>query len=57
MLDVDPSGAGVDGFHDEDGGGDEMTKRVEKFGHPVGKGVCFSPFIVCHVLNLFTRGT
>lgn len=40
MLDVDPSGAGVDGFHDEDGGGDEMTKRVEKFGHPVGKGMC-----------------
>ena len=38
MLDVDHTGAGIEGWNDEDGGGDELNKRVEKFGFPVGKG-------------------
>jgi hypothetical protein len=38
MLDLDPNGAGIEGWNDEDSGGDELNKRVEKFGFPVGKG-------------------
>ena len=40
MLEVVPTTKpGSSGF-DLDEGGEELAKRVENFGHPVGKGVC-----------------
>ena len=39
MLDVVPtSKPGSFGNYDPDDGGEELAKRVENFGHPVGKG-------------------
>jgi hypothetical protein len=39
-LDVLPPGAGMYLHHEhEESSGDELTKRGERFGYPVGKGV------------------
>ena len=43
MLEVVPTTRpGYGGFDDADGG-EELAKRVENFGHPVGKSKCCFP--------------
>ena len=54
MLDVDPNGAGISGFDEEEGGGDELSKRVEKFGFPVGKGALACPMIQTSIVTVST---
>lgn len=48
-LEVIPPGAMYDEFTEE---GDELTKRVERFGFPLGKGVYFFRYLdKCFINN------
>ena len=47
MLEVVPTGRpGQYGSYDNDDGGEELAKRVENFGHPIGKGMYSSMILV-----------
>ncbi|RDX50044.1 RBP11-like subunits of RNA polymerase [Lentinus brumalis] len=51
MLDVVPtSKPGAYGSFEQDDGGEELAKRVENFGHPVGKGdPDVPPILICKI--------
>ncbi len=58
MLEVVPtSKPGAYGSFEVDEGGEELAKRVENFGHPIGKGSSPSVLNVprCHIIVLVVK--